>query len=207
MTRQTKTDNRPAPLQQFSLPEADITLWPQWLADGVQQTLLQKLSNELPWSQDNITIFGKSVPIPRRQVWMGDAHCQYQYSGTRFIPKPWHDEVRALAVQISDFLSLPFNCVLLNYYADGSQHMGWHADNEPELGDNPYIASLSLGALRRFDLKHRHQDYQLNLGLGGGSLLLMGEGCQHAWLHRLPKQSKVTTPRVNLTFRYIKPGG
>lgn len=207
MTCPTQAYNRPEPPQLFSLPDAQISLWPDWLDNASQQALMLKLSDELPWSQDKIKLFGKSVLIPRRQVWMGDAHCQYQYSGTRFIPQHWHSEVSAITTQVSKFLMLPFNCVLLNYYADGAQHMGWHADNEPELGENPYIASLSLGALRRFDLKHRHQEHQLSIGLAGGSLLLMAGRCQQAWVHRIPKQSRVTAPRINLTFRYIKPDG
>ena len=149
-------------------------------------------------------MFGKAVKIPRRQVWMGDAHCRYRYSGTCFEPQPWQPQVKAMAQQVSAFLRRPFNCVLLNLYADGQQHMGWHADNEKELGHDPQIASLSLGATRRFELKHRAAPWQLALDLTPGSLLLMAGGCQQHWLHRLPKQSRVSTCRLNLTFRYIK---
>jgi len=92
---------------------------------------------------------------------------------------------------------------LLNAYDDGRHHMGWHADNEPELGHDPAIASLSLGAARRFDLKHRHHPWQMSVELTSGSLLLMTEGLQRHWLHRLPKQSQVKHCRINLTFRYI----
>lgn len=148
-------------------------------------------------------MFGKAVKIPRRQVWMGDAHCSYRYSGTTFTPQPWHPAVQALAQRLSIFLSLQFNCVLLNLYADGQQHMGWHADNEPELGHDPFVASISLGATRRFELKHRSEGWQLALDLPCGSLLLMADGCQQYWLHRLPKQSRVADARLNLTFRYI----
>ena len=134
---------------------------------------------------------------------MGDAHCAYTYSGTRFEPQPWLPQLKQLAAELSRFLRQPFNCVLLNLYADGQQHMGWHADNEAELGHDPVIASLSLGASRRFDLMHRRQDWQLQLALGSGSLLVMDSGCQQHWLHRLPKQTKVNNARLNLTFRYI----
>jgi alkylated DNA repair dioxygenase AlkB len=204
LTRQRHSDNQQSPAQQFILPDTCIRLWPDWLLPSQATALLSQLQQQLPWAQDSIMMFGKAVKIPRTQVWMGDAHCQYRYSGTRFAPKPWHPLVQAMAQQLSAFLQQPFNCVLLNLYADGEQHMGWHADNEVELGHDPIIASVSLGASRRFELKHRRQSWQLNLELTSGSLLLMEQGCQLNWLHRLPKQSKVKQPRLNLTFRYIK---
>lgn len=202
LTRQQHSDNQQYLKQQFCLPDAEISLWPDWL--GQQSQMLLQLQQQLAWSQDSITLFGKAVKIPRQQVWMGDPHCHYRYSGTRFAPQPWHPLVLSLTKQVSRFLAQPFNCVLLNLYANGQQHMGWHADNEPELGDDPIIASLSLGATRRFDLKHRHNDWQLSLNLTPGSLMLMSGNCQQYWLHRLPKQSSVQTARINLTFRYIK---
>ncbi len=207
LTRQPHSDNQQYPQQHFSLPDASLTLWPDWLARHSADTLLLQLQHELAWRRDSIMLFGKQVDIPRTQVWMGEPHCSYRYSGTTFTPVSWHPAVQALAQQVSAFLQQPFNCVLLNLYADGQQHMGWHADNERELGDDPVIASLSLGATRRFDLKHRQHNWQLAVDLTPGSLLLMAGRCQHCWLHRLPKQSTVVSPRLNLTFRYIKPGG
>ncbi len=204
LTRQQHSDNRQCSKQHFQLPDANITLWQDWLAEPEACVLLQQLQQELSWAQDSIVLFGKAVKIPRRQVWMGDAHCSYRYSGSTFPPQPWHPLVQELAHRVSAFLQQPFNCVLLNLYANGQQHMGWHADNEAELGDDPAIASLSLGATRRFDLKHRRHGWQLHLALTPGSLLLMADGCQQHWLHALPKQSRVTDSRLNLTFRYIK---
>ena len=204
MTRQVHSDNQQNLMQQFNLPGASISLWPDWLAPQSADSLMQQLLQQLPWTQDTIVMFGKTVKIPRTQVWMGDAHCSYRYSGTTFAPQPWHPAVQVLAQRLSDFLQQPFNCVLLNCYADGQQHMGWHADNEKELGHDPQIASISLGATRRFELKHRAEPWQLALDLTAGSLLLMTGGCQHHWLHRLPKQSRVSASRLNLTFRYIK---
>ncbi|MDP2714987.1 alpha-ketoglutarate-dependent dioxygenase AlkB [Rheinheimera sp.] len=212
LTRQWHSDNRQSDTrqsnaQQFNLPDATVMLWPDWLDRQQGGDLQQQLQQQLNWSQDSIMMFGKAVTIPRLQVWMGDAHCSYRYSGTTFMPQPWQPQVQLLAQQLSAFLQLPFNCVLLNWYQNGVQHMGWHADNEPELGPDPYIASLSLGATRRFELKHRRQAWQLALDLTPGSLLLMADGCQQHWLHRLPKQSRVTDSRVNLTFRYINSAG
>lgn len=203
LTRPRQADNQQCPKQVFQLPDAQLTLWAGWLNAGATATLQAELEAQLAWKQDSITMFGKKVKIPRLQVWMGDSHCSYRYSGTTFMPEPWHPAVKQLTEAVSQFLRQPFNCVLLNFYANGQQHMGWHADNEPELGDDPVIASVSLGAARRFELKHRQQPWQLVLDLTPGSLLLMGTGCQQHWLHRLPKQSRVNESRMNLTFRYI----
>lgn len=205
MTCHAQSHNRKADLQQFLLPNADITIWPTWLSTTDAAVLQTKLTDELSWRQEQIRIYGKAVKIPRRQVWMGDPHCNYQYSGVRFEPVPWHPMMKQLAAELSDVIGRPFNCVLLNLYANGQDHMGWHADNEPELGEAPVIASLSLGATRRFDLQHRTLGHQLQLQLENGSLLLMAGDCQQHWQHRLPKQSRVESSRLNLTFRYIMP--
>lgn len=203
MTRQPQSDNQQAQVQHFTLPGAELALWPRWLSAAESEQALLVLQQQLPWSQDSIMMFGKRVFIPRHQVWMGEPHCEYRYSGTTFKPCAWHPLVRELTEQVSEFLNRQFNCVLLNAYDDGRHHMGWHADNEPELGHDPAIASLSLGAARRFDLKHRHHAWQMSVELTSGSLLLMAEGLQRHWLHRLPKQSQVKHCRINLTFRYI----
>lgn len=203
MTRQAQSDNRKADAQYFLLPDAELTLWPAWLNDSVAAQVRQQLTAELSWRQEQIRIYGKTVKIPRQQVWMGDPHCSYQYSGVRFTPQPWHPLVRQLCHEVSTTLAQPLNCVLLNLYANGQDHMGWHADDEPELGTTPVIASLSLGASRRFDLRHRIVGHQFQLQLDNGSLLLMAGRCQQYWQHRLPKQSKIAASRLNLTFRYI----
>ncbi len=205
MTRQAQSDNRKATAQRYLLPDAELTLWPNWLTDRAAAQLRQQLTAELNWRQEQIRIYGKTVKIPRQQVWMGDPHCSYQYSGVRFSPEPWHPLVRQLCNEVSHALAQPLNCVLLNLYANGQDHMGWHADDEPELGANPVIASLSLGASRRFDLKHRTLAHQLQLQLDNGSLLVMAGSCQQHWQHCLPKQSRVLAARLNLTFRYITP--
>lgn len=203
MTRQAQSDNfNPVPLK-FQLPDADLSLWLSFLNATEATQLQQQLAAELDWQQDSIMMFGKKVAIPRTQVWMGDPHCAYRYSGTLFHPQVWHPKVQQLAHHVSQFLGQTFNAVLLNRYSDGQQHMGWHADNEPELGLKPQIASVSLGQPRRFDIKHRQLDSQLQLTLQHGSLLLMAGDCQRFWLHRLPKQARCNEERINLTFRYI----
>ncbi|MCC5853214.1 MAG: alpha-ketoglutarate-dependent dioxygenase AlkB [Alkalimonas sp.] len=182
-----------------------MQLWRGWLAEPEASKGYRQLVDELPWQQPSIRLFGREHPIPRRQVWMGDERARYRYSGTLFQPDAWHPLVANWQQRLSTALQQPFNSALLNWYRSGLDHMGWHADNEAELGNDPCIASLSLGEARRFDLKHRHHPWQLQLNLGHGDLLVMAAGCQQHWLHRIPKQSRVSGGRLNLTFRYIVP--
>jgi alkylated DNA repair dioxygenase AlkB len=203
LTRATPSDNRNPQRQLFRLPDAELHYWPTYLAADQANRLQQQLAEQLNWQRARIRLYGREVAIPRRQVWMGEPHCRYRYSGTDFLPEPWHPLLQQLAQRLSQTLQQPFNCVLLNQYADGQDHMGWHADDEPELGEAPQIASLSLGQSRRFDLKHRQLECQLQLQLQHGSLLFMAGACQQYWQHRLPKQAQVKAERINLTFRYI----
>lgn len=207
MPDQTLQDNlsRVAPVSQyFQLPNAELYYWPSFLNDADCRAFMATLT-DLPWQQPEIMMFGRKILIPRQQLWMGDAHCSYRYSGVTFVPEPWQPEILQLTQQINQRLQQSFNCVLLNWYQDGSQAMGWHSDDEPELGVAPQIASLSLGQQRRFDLRHRQTNAQLQLELANGSLLLMAGQCQQYWQHRLPKQAQATAQRFNLTFRYIAP--
>lgn len=190
--------------QQFLLPEAELWLWKQWLPAQKSQHYLSRLQQELDWQQPQLWLFGKAVLIPRLQVWMGEPHCCYRYSGVTFQPQPWHPLVWQLTQWVNRQLNRQFNAVLLNLYRQGEEHMGWHSDDEPELGDAPDIASLSLGQGRRFDLKHKTEGHQLSLLLEDGDLLLMAAPCQQFWQHRVPKQKQADSVRLNLTFRYIK---
>lgn len=202
-----QSDNQTANVrqhQQFLLPQAELWLWKQWLPAEKSQHYLSRLQQELDWQQPQLWLYGKAVSIPRLQVWMGEPHCRYRYSGVTFEPQPWHPLVRQLTLWVNRQLNRQFNAVLLNLYRQGEEHMGWHSDNEPELGTAPDIASLSLGQGRRFDLKHKNDGHQLSMLLEDGDLLLMGAPCQEFWQHRVPKQSKADSARINLTFRYIK---
>lgn len=203
MTRAHQSDNHGS-LQHFVLPDAELMFWPDWLPPEQAVHCYQQLAAQLDWQQPAIKIFGKAVLIPRQQVWMGDPHCSYKYSGVLFEPAAWHPLVKQLTDSVNQLCQGSFNSVLLNWYSDGQQHMGWHSDDEPELGNNPQIASLSLGQKRIFDLKHKSLNTQLKLELGHGSLLLMAGSCQHFWLHRVPKMAAATEGRINLTFREIK---
>jgi len=203
LTRAHQSDNHGS-LQHFVLPQAELLFWPRWLSPEQAERCYQQLAQQLNWQQPAIKIFGKAVLIPRQQVWMGEPHCSYKYSGVLFEPEPWHPLVWQLTDRVNQLCQTRFNSVLLNWYADGQQHMGWHSDDEAELGQDPQIASLSLGQQRFFDLKHKTCGTQLKLELGHGSLLLMAGQCQQYWQHRVPKMASATEGRINLTFREIK---
>lgn len=167
--------------------------------------LMQVLQHNIEWRQEYLTIFGKTHPTPRLTAWYGEAHCIYKYSGHTCLPLPWTSELLSIKNQVEQLASgYTFNCVLLNYYRDGRDKMGWHADDEKELGHNPVIASVSFGATRRFDFKHKVQrEEKFSLDLHSGSVLIMQGDLQHHWLHQLPAQKRIQEPRINLTFRNI----
>ena len=150
-------------------------------------------------------MFGRTIPQPRLTCWMGDPGCDYAYSGVRYAPAPWTPAAARLRAQVEAACGVRFNAVLLNRYRTGSDSMGWHADDEPELGDAPTIASVSLGAARRFDLQHRKRKAERRrLSLTHGSLLVMAGTTQACWKHRIPKTTAPIGERVNLTFRWIR---
>jgi alkylated DNA repair dioxygenase AlkB len=176
-----------------------VFLYPDALPPAAADRLLAALRDGIAWRQEVATMMGRRVAIPRLTAWHGAAG--YVYSGIRLTPAPWTPpllELKALAEAIA---RQPFNSVLLNLYRDGRDSVSWHADNEPGLGRNPTIASLSLGAVRRFQLKHRRCPERLTLDLPHGSCLIMAGATQHHWLHQLPKTKAPVGPRINLTFR------
>jgi alkylated DNA repair dioxygenase AlkB len=162
----------------------------------------------VPWQQREIRIAGKQLLEPRLTAWVGDPGAVYTYSGRRNVPEAWPDVLSELRAQISRVAQEDMNSVLCNLYRDGHDSMGFHADKEPELGHNPVIASLSLGATRRFQLRHRSDpDARLDLDLESGSLLVMRGAVQQHFRHAVPKQPLVHAPRINLTFRRIRMPG
>lgn len=171
-------------------------------------SLLRDLLSTVPWSQESIKVFGRSVPQPRLTCWMGDPGSSYRYSGLQMVPKSWSHAVSLIKYKIEKALNVSFNGALLNFYRDGGDSMGWHRDNEKELGSEPVIASASFGAQRSFDFRrYKSRDEKLRLQLDHGSLLLMSGTLQKHWEHRLPKISKASRsqvgPRINITFRRI----
>jgi len=142
------------------------------------------------------------VAIPRLTAWHGEKG--YVYSGIRLEPAPWNEPLLELEAIAEELAWAPFNSVLLNLYRDGRDSVSWHADNEPGLGYNPVIASVSLGAQRRFQLRHRRSGARVSLDLPHGSCLIMAGATQHHWLHQLPKTARPVGPRINLTFRHMR---
>ncbi|MCH9699370.1 MAG: alpha-ketoglutarate-dependent dioxygenase AlkB [Gammaproteobacteria bacterium] len=144
------------------------------------------------------------MTAPRLVCWYGDPRATYCYSNVKHTPLPWTPCLQGLRQTISQFTGFKFNSVLGNLYHDGQDSMGWHADNEKQLGNNPVIASLSLGAKRLFKLRHNKTKLTIDIALENGSLLLMAGSLQHHWRHCLAKTRKPVDIRINLTFRYIQ---
>jgi len=185
------------------LPDAELHYYPAFLAELAGHRVLESLLKETPWQQDHLVFGGRRVPVPRLQAWYGNRECRYGYSGLMLAPLPWTPTLHELRSMVEDVTGEPFNCVLLNHYRNGHDSVSWHSDDEPELGPDPVIASLSLGEARKFELKHRKTGLKSVCELGHGSLLVMGRGIQQNWQHQAPKQSGVTGSRLNLTFRNI----
>jgi len=165
--------------------------------------LLQRFRSELNWKQQQVRLFGRTVLQPRLSCWYGDVNADYTYSGLHLRPLPWHPQLLELRYRLQDTLQCPFNSVLANAYRDGRDSMGWHADDEKELGAEPRIASISLGAHRRFVLRSRSGEETRSLQLEHGSLLLMQGKSQRDYRHSIPKTKKVVGLRINLTFRQV----
>lgn len=188
----------------IDLPGADVEWIPDWLAPAAAAALLAYLQATVAWEVHRIRLFGREVDSPRLSCWIGDADTSYRYSGTRFAPHPWPSALLPLRERLVAHTGVAFNSVLANRYRDGRDAMGWHSDDEKELGAQPLIASLSLGATRRFVLRHRHEPaLRQALDLTAGGLLLMGGNTQRLYRHALPRTARPVGERINLTFRRI----
>lgn len=185
------------------LPVQDgrLEFWQTFLDADECSELWDCLYQQTAWRQSTIKIAGQPRKIPRLNAWHGEA--PYSYSGASFKAHPWTPTLLELKQRIEAVTGATFNSVLLNLYRDGNDSVGWHSDNEQELGREPVIASLSLGATRTFQLKHRRHRRLLKLPLTGGSLLLMGGSLQVHWLHQVPKEPGIREPRINCTFRRV----
>jgi alkylated DNA repair dioxygenase AlkB len=183
--------------------EGTVRYEPRALDPAQADALLGALLAQTAWTQEAFTLYGRHVPFPRLSAWYGDPGAVYTYSGIRNEPLPWTAALAALREHLAQRTGVRFNSVLLNQYRHGGEHMGWHADDEPELGPAPVIASLSLGAERVFEFEHRGDRERIAIVLGHGSLLVMEGETQHRWRHRLPKQRDADGVRVNLTFRVV----
>lgn len=186
----------------------DWTLLTAWVPDTHATKLMEVLMGDIPWTRHRLRIFGREVEAPRLSCWIGDPRAVYRYSGVSFTPEPWPAALEPVRDSLSEALGVRFNSVLANLYRDGQDAMGWHSDDERELGPVPVIASLSLGATRRFVLKARAADADGQfarhmLELPHGSLLVMRGDTQTRFRHALPRTARPVGPRINLTFRRI----
>lgn len=194
------------PLHPIPLADADLRFDPHWLDGQAAHSLYEDLRATLAWSRHAVRLFGRELPAPRLSCWIGDPGASYRYSGIVREPHPWPDVLRPIRARLCDELGVDFDSVLANLYRDGADSMGWHADDEPGLGVEPVIASLSLGAARVFRLRHRQGDSRHAIELTHGSLLVMAGPTQACYQHAMPKTARPVGPRLNLTFRRIHRG-
>ena len=190
----------------ISLTDGEILFMRNFLSTSEAKHYFDLLQNNIDWKQEEVRFYGKTYPVPRKTAWYGYEGFNYSYSGITCFPEIWTKELLEIKNAIEQFIPTEdFTSVLLNLYNNGNDKMGWHADDEKELGTNPIIASVSLGETRRFDIKHKqNKDLQFKFELTSGSLLIMRGALQHHWVHQIPAQKKVKNPRINLTFRTIK---
>ena len=183
------------------LPDAEVDYWRGFYAPDEAQALFDTLRAEIRWDRHRVRIRGREVDCPRLSGWEGDV--TYAYSGITLRPAPWTATVAAVRRRIEAATGEPFNSVLANLYRDGADRLGWHADDEPELGPSPVIASVSFGAPRRFLLRPKRGGASVPIVLEQGSLLVMRGPTQRHWLHSVPPTRRPVGPRINLTFRRI----
>ena len=198
---ESQYDNTPI---QLDMPDADLKYYPNFIAASEAAILMQALHQSLDWRQEQITLYGKTFDVPRLQAWYGDKSARYQYSNLSLCPLPWNSVLLALKHKCENASNSHFNSVLANLYRHGQDGMGRHADNEPELGQQPVIASLSFGEERNLDFYHNATKNKVRLPLHNGSLLVMSGDTQKYWQHSVAKTKKTLAQRINLTFRYIQ---
>lgn len=188
----------------FNLIDAQVSYVPSFIGFEEANELFNKLINDISWQQDDIVVFGKKFQQPRLTALYGNDGKSYSYSSLTMFPNKWNSLLIYIKEKVEELMNVKFTTVLLNYYRDGNDSNGWHADNEKELGKNPIIASISFGAKRVFQMRHNtNKDQKFKIELEHGSLLIMKGTTQHFWKHQIPKSTKKVGPRINLTFRII----
>jgi alkylated DNA repair dioxygenase AlkB len=196
-----------ATLSPLALPDGELYFLEALpLAEPVDH-VMARLVAETPWRSETITLWGQPHLQPRLTAWYGDPDAHYTYSGMSLAPQPWTPLLADIRARVEQTTRRTFNSVLLNYYRDGRDSMGMHSDDEPELGRDPAVAALSLGAPRVFTLKHKTDKTvaPVRIALGEGSLLLMAGATQHNWRHGIARTARPVGPRISLTFRLIRP--
>lgn len=184
--------------------DGEAFLFPDFFSDEESNSLFKALANNIAWKQEPIKIMGKEIMQPRLTAWYGDNGKSYKYSGITMHPHAWSEDLLLIKNRVENVSGYTFTNVLLNFYRDGNDSMGWHKDNEKELGINPAIGSVSFGTSRSFNFKHtQDKNLKAKILLTHGSFLLMAGSTQHFWYHSIPKAPKLTEPRINLTFRKL----
>ena len=189
----------------INIPDGDVSICLNLFSAQESDKFFEVLKNEIDWKQEQINFFGKTHDIPRLTAWYGDFGKSYSYAGISVEPSSWTDTLLQIKEKIESVSNVKFNSVLLNRYRSGNDGVSWHSDDEPELGVNPIIGSVSFGQSRPFHLKHKNlEGVKEKVTLEHGSYLLMKGETQHKWLHQIPKSKKEMGERINLTFRIIQ---
>jgi alkylated DNA repair dioxygenase AlkB len=188
-----------------SMPDGELIIYQNFFEESESEQLFNELISNINWRQDKIKMFGKEFDQPRLTAWHGDEGKSYKYSGIIMHSESWIPALLLIKERIEKVIELNFNSVLVNLYRNGKDYVSWHSDDEPELGKNPTIASVSLGETRRFQLRHKSNKNlaPVEIASNHGSLLIMKGSTQHFWKHQVPKTSKLLKARINLTFRVI----
>ena len=184
-----------------SLGVAETLYVPGFLNRDYADGLFARVLDDTPWQRERFSLFGRPVTAPRLTAWYGDAGTTYRYSGTTRLAEPWTAMIRSLAAKVAEALEQPFNYVLVNRYRDGDDMLGWHADDERDLGPSPVIAAVSIGAERMFRIRPRQGGSSVGHVLGHGSLLVMWGASQRHYKHCLPRTRKLVGERLSFTFR------
>lgn len=193
-------------VRKFDLPQADVTLYERFFTKKESDMLYNYLIENINWQQDHMRIYGKKVELPRLTAWYGDTKRPYSYSGIGMETQLWTEELLFIKSRVETVAATNFSGVLLNYYRNGQDSVSWHTDNEKMLGKDPIIGSVTFGATRLFQMRHRtNKEQKISIPLTHGALLLMKGSTQLFWEHQVPKTNKTIFPRINLTFRVLDP--
>ena len=177
--------------------DGDVRYFPNFIKNN--GAIMDNLLNSIPWKHDVIMMYGKEITTTRLTCWYAEHGLSYKYAGKEKVALPWTDTLLDIRNQLKEFED--FNSCLCNLYPSGKDFMGWHTDKEKEMGSNPIIASIRLGAARKFSFKHQKTGHKVDLMLENGSMLLMQKQTQQFWKHALPKSTRIKEARINLTFR------
>lgn len=183
--------------------DGEVTYYGKIYTDELIRQYFDELSNKIIWEHEKVIMFGKEITTKRKVAFYANEGITYTYSQKIKVGKPWTPALLNIKKIVEEYTSQKYNACLLNLYHNGLEGMGWHSDDEKEIIQNSSIASLSLGADRKFSFKHKISKETLSIMLESGSLLEMKGVFQKNWLHALPKATKALTPRINLTFRQM----